>query len=221
MFLGKPCDVIHRTATDSDNNSPTFQPDRLGHFWDEIQVGDKVTDYPNNPFVVTEDMVMQFAALTGDLNPIHVDPDFASRSVHRGLVPHGALLASLTIGRYHHSGYTYGTTIAMMGMDVNFLARGSFGKRVYAEFEVTDKEGEPHPKRGRAALRAWLRDYETHEPLLELKLDMLVRRDRGKSARARVIRDSSEQPANDSHRNDGGDSIPVLREQESSQSPRP
>lgn len=209
--------MIERRPPDSDNHSWKFDPDRLGHFWDDIHVGDKVTDFPHNPFVITEEDVMAFARLTGDLNPIHVDAAFASKSVHRGLVAHGALLASLAIGRYHHSGYTYGTTIAMTGMQVEFLDRGYIGKKVYAEFEVIEKETEPHPKRGRARLNAFLRDYETHEPLLDLKLDMLVRRDRGKSARARVVGGSS---ARDNAR-DGAEAIPVVREQKSSQSTRP
>lgn len=43
---------------------------------------------------VTLDTIRAFAAVSGDDNPLHVDPEFAKRSSFGGIVAHGTLLAA-------------------------------------------------------------------------------------------------------------------------------
>ncbi len=43
---------------------------------------------------VTIDTILAFAAVSGDVNPLHVDPEFAKRSSFGGIVAHGTLLAA-------------------------------------------------------------------------------------------------------------------------------
>jgi len=43
---------------------------------------------------VTIDTILAFAAVSGDDNPLHVDPEFAKRSSFGGIVAHGTLLAA-------------------------------------------------------------------------------------------------------------------------------
>lgn len=45
-------------------------------------------------FVVGADDLRQFAALSGDFNPLHVDADFARSKGFEGVVVHGALLVA-------------------------------------------------------------------------------------------------------------------------------
>jgi len=44
--------------------------------------------------LITQDMVNQFADLSGDRNPLHVDKDFASRTSFGRPIAHGILVAS-------------------------------------------------------------------------------------------------------------------------------
>lgn len=163
-----------------------YDPQRLGKGWDEIRIGDRVTHYPTHSTEITRKMVHEFAALTGDFNPVHVDDQFAARSVHRRPIAHGALLISLVIGDYHRTEYTYGTTLALLQTRTRFLRPAYFGDIVYSEFEVVAKEPNPHPKRGQVTYRAQLRRVADHEPLIELEYDVLIRRIRGVSARRRL-----------------------------------
>jgi 3-hydroxybutyryl-CoA dehydratase len=43
---------------------------------------------------VTIDTILAFAAVSGDVNPLHVDPEFAKQSSFGGIVAHGTLLAA-------------------------------------------------------------------------------------------------------------------------------
>jgi 3-hydroxybutyryl-CoA dehydratase len=43
---------------------------------------------------VTLDTIRAFAAVSGDVNPLHVDAEFAKRSSFGGIVAHGTLLAA-------------------------------------------------------------------------------------------------------------------------------
>ena len=57
--------------------------------YDDIRVGDRATFNTK----VTEDMISQFADLTGDRNPLHLDELWAQEAMYRGRVAHGMLLA--------------------------------------------------------------------------------------------------------------------------------
>lgn len=53
--------------------------------YDELNVGDTAT-YSRR---LTEEELILFAAVSGDVNPIHLDPDFASRTIFKERIAHG------------------------------------------------------------------------------------------------------------------------------------
>jgi 3-hydroxybutyryl-CoA dehydratase len=52
----------------------------------------EVGDHAERAFAVTDAAVRAFADLSGDHNPVHLDDDYARRTVFRGRVAHGMLL---------------------------------------------------------------------------------------------------------------------------------
>jgi 3-hydroxybutyryl-CoA dehydratase len=64
-------------------------------YFDDILVG-KV--WVSSRRTITEADVIQFATMTGDFNPLHVDYDFASKSHYRQPVAHGLLGLSWVAG---------------------------------------------------------------------------------------------------------------------------
>lgn len=53
--------------------------------YDELNVGDSAT-YTKT---LTEAELILFAAVSGDVNPVHVDQDYASRTMFKGRIAHG------------------------------------------------------------------------------------------------------------------------------------
>jgi acyl dehydratase len=64
-------------------------------FFDDVQIGQS---WVSNCRMVTDQDIADFADLTGDHNPIHVDPDFASTTPFRRCIAHGLLGLALSSG---------------------------------------------------------------------------------------------------------------------------
>ncbi len=43
---------------------------------------------------ITQDAIIEYAAASGDMNPIHVDQEFAARSQFGGTIAHGMMIAA-------------------------------------------------------------------------------------------------------------------------------
>lgn len=64
-------------------------------FYDDLSVGDR---WVSESRQVTEADVIQFADLTGDYDPLHVDEEFARQTPFRQPIAHGLLGLSLVAG---------------------------------------------------------------------------------------------------------------------------
>ncbi|MBL1217222.1 MAG: hypothetical protein D8M59_06965 [Planctomycetes bacterium] len=187
-----PSDMVTKPIPDILGES--FLPEYVGRSWDDIELGDRLCDYPHNVITLTDEDGGQFASLTGDYNPLHMDEGFARWTSFRKRIVHGAYLFSLAIGQYHKSAYTYGNTIAFVSADTEFLKAAYFGDQVYFTVEVIDKEREPHPKRGLVTYEAVLHrvtpdgnaDENDEDILLKTTLVVLIQRISGRAARRRL-----------------------------------
>jgi 3-hydroxybutyryl-CoA dehydratase len=65
--------------------NPAASPEPL-----ELAVGQRA----ERLFAVTDEAVRTFAGVSGDHNPLHLDEDFARKTVFRGRVAHGMLLGA-------------------------------------------------------------------------------------------------------------------------------
>jgi len=118
-------------------------------FFDDIHVG-RVWVSPRR--TVTEADVIQFATMTGDFNPLHVDYDFASKSHYRQPIAHGLLGLSWVagLGSYFPSVNTLAFT-AVRNWEFNLPL--FFGDTVYVETTCL----ETIPSGRRTGKVVWLR----------------------------------------------------------------
>lgn len=65
--------------------------ERQGYYFDDLKEGMSAVFSKT----VTEADLLMFAGVSGDTNPIHLDQDFASRTMFEGRIAHGMLTASL------------------------------------------------------------------------------------------------------------------------------
>ena len=87
---------------------------------------------------ITEADVINFASITGDFNPLHVDYDYASKSPYRQPVAHGLLGLSWVAGL--GSFFPHVKTLAFTAVrNWEFQRPLYFGDTVYVRTECLDK----------------------------------------------------------------------------------
>jgi 3-hydroxybutyryl-CoA dehydratase len=102
--------------------------------YEDIEVGDKGSFSKT----ISESDVYLFAGVTGDLNPVHVNEEYAKQSLFKTRVAHGFLCASLISTVFGTELPGPGTIYLSQKMD--FKAPVKIGDTVTATVEVLEKK---------------------------------------------------------------------------------
>lgn len=105
--------------------------------FEKIHVGDEL---PSIPKEITQEKINRYADASGDYNPIHIDPEFAQKTMFKGTIGHGLMtLAYLSemMTRYLGEGWISGGN-----MEVTFLAPTRPGKSYTTQGKVVEKREE-------------------------------------------------------------------------------
>jgi acyl dehydratase len=119
------------------------EPDQPLTF-DDVAVGDTWTSPART---ITETDVVQFACLTGDFNPLHVDREFARSTPFGQPIAHGLLGISYVAGLGSHSP-RMATLSFLKILEWNFLQPIFFGDTVHVETEILAMEPKARGRRG-------------------------------------------------------------------------
>jgi acyl dehydratase len=120
-------------------------------FFDDLAVGNR---WETRGRTITETDVVNFAGLTGDYDPLHVDHEFARQTPFGRPIAHGLLGLALVAGLGSHSPAV--ETVAFLGIrEWEFLRPAFIGDTVHAVnvIEALDSNGR---KRGRVTWRRQL-----------------------------------------------------------------
>jgi 3-hydroxybutyryl-CoA dehydrogenase len=96
----------------------------------------KVGDSAQISKIITEEIVNEFARVTGDTNPVHTDPAYAEKTMFKGRIAHGIYslgLFSTILGNILPG---YGTIY--LSQDVKFLAPVRIGDTITARVEIVE-----------------------------------------------------------------------------------
>jgi len=107
----------------------------------------KVGDSAQISKTITESDINDFAKVTGDFNPVHLDQTYAKKTIFKGRIAHGLLsvgLLSTVLGTILPG---YGTIY--LSQEVRFLAPVRIGDTITAKVEVI----ELIPEKNRAKFR--------------------------------------------------------------------
>ncbi len=117
-----------------------------GLTFDQFNLGDV---FASPARTVTEADVVNFAGLSGDFNPLHVDETFARTTPAGGRVAHGMLVAAMATGMANWLGVFEGTTLALMEQVIQYKAPVKPGDTIHLELRVADKKpSSSKPDRG-------------------------------------------------------------------------
>jgi 3-hydroxybutyryl-CoA dehydratase len=101
----------------------------------------KIGDNYSKSFKVTEKMINEFALITGDINPVHLDENFAQRTIFKKRISHGFLIGSFisaVLGNYFPGNGTIYLSQTMKFLKPVFI---NDLIKVYLEvIEITDRD---------------------------------------------------------------------------------
>ena len=105
-----------------------------GLYFEDMTPGLKVTSAGRT---ISEADIMQFAGLSGDWNPMHVDAEYAKQSIFGERVAHGLLGLSIAVGLAMQLGFLDRTVEAFTSLDWKFRAPIKIGDTIHVTAEVT------------------------------------------------------------------------------------
>jgi acyl dehydratase len=112
----------------------------LGYYFEEIETG---AVFRSRGRTITEADIVQFAALTGDYNPMHTDAEYMRRHMMGQRVAHGMLTLSYAVGLLYQLGFMEGTVLAFRGLEMKFSLPVVIGDTIHAEATVTELKAMP------------------------------------------------------------------------------
>ena len=101
--------------------------------YEDIKVGDEAS----LTRTITEVHIVNYAGLTGDMNPVHVDAEHAAQSIFGERIAHGMLVAGLISAVLGTQ--LPGPNSIYLGQDLSFTAPVKIGDTVRVTVTVTDK----------------------------------------------------------------------------------
>ena len=102
----------------------------------DFRVGDRFEGADSE---ITEQMLHQFAHMTGDTHPIHYDEEYARTTRFGARVAHGLMLMSLTaLGATRLSERLEDSMVALAEQGCRFSRPVFLGNRLHSAFEVED-----------------------------------------------------------------------------------
>jgi acyl dehydratase len=113
----------------------------MGLYFEEFSVGQKVVTEKRT---MTENDIMTFAALSGDNNRIHTDPEFSKTTTFGKQVAHGLLGLAIASGLAWQTGILDGTVIAFREINEwKFVKPVFIGDTIFVELVVKEMKALP------------------------------------------------------------------------------
>ena len=117
-----------------------------GLYWEEWDVG---AEFVSSARTITESDIVNFAGISGDYNPLHIDEEFCKNTQFGTRIAHGPLIYSIAAGLLFQLHLYDDTLIAFLGFDsLKFTKPVKIGDTVHARVEVLEKRETSKPDRG-------------------------------------------------------------------------
>jgi len=92
------------------------------------------------PRQVCEESVARFGEISGDLNRLHFDEEYARRTPFKGRIAHGLLGLSIASGILHELGILRETALAFRHLEWKFKGPVRIGDKLWLSLEVVQKK---------------------------------------------------------------------------------
>jgi len=116
-----------------------------GKFFEEFEIGE---EFETLGRTITESDILNFAGLSGDFNPLHLDEEFAKRSPFKARVPHGLCIMSIATGLIDRLGVISCTALACQQIMWEFFKPVRIGDSIRVVMKVLEKKESKKGDRG-------------------------------------------------------------------------
>jgi acyl dehydratase len=116
-----------------------------GRTFDEFTIGEEIVSAART---ITEADVVNFACLSGDFHPEHMNEEYAEKGPIGERIAHGLLVMSMATGLLNQTGAFEGTTIAVLEIRIRFVNAVKFGDTIRAVQKIVGKKETSKPDRG-------------------------------------------------------------------------
>ena len=123
---------------------------------------------------ITEADVVNFAGITGDFNPLHVDEVYAKTTPFKKRIAHGMLGVAIATGLANQLGIFEGTTIALLSQTVNYKGPIFFGDTVQLRLHVKETKPSSKPGKGVVTFQCLLKNQREEIVIESIWVVMLV-----------------------------------------------
>lgn len=115
-------------------------------YGDDFNVGDV---YTTAAITVTETHVVNWAGLTMDFYPLHIDKEYAAKTQFGQRLVHGPMIFGIAVGLVSKEGFAGDAAVAWLGVDnMRMLNPVFIGDTVRVVVEVLDKQPTSKPDKG-------------------------------------------------------------------------
>ena len=83
-------------------------------YWDDFEVGEETR---TSSITVTETHIVNWAHLTMDFYPLHMDEEFAKKTIFKGRIAHGPFTFALAVGLVGSTGIFGNSILAWLGVE--------------------------------------------------------------------------------------------------------
>ena len=143
-----------------------------GRTFDEFVIDEEIVSEART---VTEGDVVNFACLSGDFQPEHMNEEYARKGPLGARVAHGLLVLSMATGLLNQTGAFEGTSIAILEVTVRFIKAVKFGDTIRAIQKIVGKKETSKLDRGVLTTRITVMNQDG-QTILEANLVMLLYR---------------------------------------------
>ena len=117
-----------------------------GLYWEEWKIG---AEFVTSARTITEADIINFAGISGDYNPLHIDEEFCRNTQFGTRIAHGPLVYSIATGLIFQLHLYDDTLIAFLGFDsLKFTKPVKIGDTIHARVEVIEKRETSKSDRG-------------------------------------------------------------------------
>jgi len=118
----------------------------VGLYWEEWEVG---KSFETAARTVTETDVVNFAGISGDYNPLHINEEYCKKTQFGTRIAHGPLVYAIAAGLLFQLHLYDDTLIAFLGFEsLKFTKPVKIGDTIYAKVTVTEVTETSKPDRG-------------------------------------------------------------------------